>query len=240
MTGAGRNIGEAIAHLFAAEGARVAVVDIDRARANRTAEAIRAGRPDAALPLCCDVADGASVRGMLAEVLGRWGGVDILVNNVAVTDHRTVLDLDEAEWDRVLRVTLSSVFVCCKYVGRAMVERGRGGRIVNITSTSGYRGRSEATAYTAAKGGVVNLTRSLAIQLAPYGIRVNSVAPNRIGSPVGVDEVPERRVVTNLVGRPGVPMDIAQAVTFLVSDEAAFITATDLLVDGGALAVAGP
>jgi NAD(P)-dependent dehydrogenase (short-subunit alcohol dehydrogenase family) len=116
-----------------------------------------------------------------------------------------------------------------------MIERGRGGRIINIASTSGHRGRTNATAYTAAKGGVLNLTRSLAMQLAPYSIRVNSVTPNRIGSPVGEAIVPENREVNNLAGRPGVPQDIAAAVAFLASDDADFIVAEDLVVDGGSL-----
>ena len=99
-----------------------------------------------------------------------------------------------------------------------------------------YTGRPDATAYTAAKGGALNLTRSLAIQLAPYGIRVNSVTPNRIGSPVGEDVVPEHRYVKNLAGRRGTPRDVAQAVLFMCGDESDFITAADLLVDGGAMA----
>jgi NAD(P)-dependent dehydrogenase (short-subunit alcohol dehydrogenase family) len=118
-----------------------------------------------------------------------------------------------------------------------MIDQKRRGRIVNIASTSGHWGRKEATAYTTAKAGVLNLTRSMAVQLAPQGIRVNSISPNRIGSPVGQEEVPENRVVKNLAGRRGAPMDIAKAAVFLVSDEADFIYAVDLPVDGGALAV---
>jgi NAD(P)-dependent dehydrogenase (short-subunit alcohol dehydrogenase family) len=176
---------------------------------------------------------------MVSAVASRFGQIDVLVNNVAITDHKTVLDLDEDEWERVLRVTLTSVFLCCKYVGGQMVQQGRGGSIINMASTSGHRGRANATSYTAAKGGVLNLTRSLAIQLAPYKIRVNSLTPNRIGSPVGEDLVREGGSVKNLVGRNGVPLDVANAALFLASDDAAFITAADLMVDGGALAAAG-
>ena len=165
-----------------------------------------------------------------------FGGVDILVNNVAISDHKNILDLEEDEWDRVLRGSLKSQFLCSKYVAKRLVEQGRRGRIINIASTSGHMGRPEATAYTAAKAAILNLTRSVAIQLAPYGIRVNSVTPNQIGTPVGLDYVPPSRKVRNLVGRPGVPEDIAAAVVFLASAEADFITAADLLVDGGALA----
>lgn len=240
VTGAGRNIGEAIAHSFAREGARVAVVDMHEGRAQKVAQAINDDHPDAAIPIVCDVASSGDVQRMVAGVVGRWGGVDILVNNAAISDHSTVLELEEEEWDRVLQVTLKSVFLVSKYVAKRMVEQGRGGRIINIASTSGHRGRGEATAYTAAKGGVLNLTRSLAIQLAPYSIRVNSITPNQIGSPVGLDYIPQSRRVRNLVGRQGMPPDIAAVAVFLASAEADFITAADLLVDGGALAGGSP
>src|SRR5204862_3818945 len=110
-------------------------------------------------------------------------------------------------------------------------------KTINLASTPGRGGRKEATAYTTAKAGVLNLPRSIAVQLAPQGIRVNSISPNRIGSPVGQDEVPENRFVKNLAGRRGVPMDIAKAAVFLASDESDFIYAVDLPVDGGALAI---
>ncbi len=238
VTGAGRNIGEGVAAVFAREGARVAVVDLDRGRAAAAADRINAGRAGAALPVVCDVSSPEDVQGMVSAVVSHFGRVDVLVNNVAITDRKTVLELGEEEWDRVLRVTLTSVFLCSKYVGRQMVREGRGGSIINMASTSGHRGRKNATAYTAAKGGVLNLTRSLAIQLAPYGIRVNSLTPNRIGSPVGEDTVRAPGGVRNLVGRNGEPLDVASAALFLASDDAAFITAADLLVDGGALAAA--
>ncbi len=236
VTGAGRNIGEAVASLFAREGARVAIADMDRSRAGAVADRINASHPGAAMVHIGDVSLKEGAQGMIAAVVSRFGQVDVLVNNVAITDRKNVLDLDEDEWDRVLRVTLTSVFLCSKYAARQMAKQGRGGSIVNMASTSGHRGRGNATAYTAAKGGVLNLTRSLAIQLAPYKIRVNSLTPNRIGSPVGEDAVRETGSVKNLIGRNGVPLDVAKAVLFLASDDAEFITAADLLVDGGALA----
>ncbi|HWP60088.1 MAG TPA: glucose 1-dehydrogenase [Candidatus Acidoferrales bacterium] len=236
VTGAGRNIGEEVAKLFAAEGARVAVVDNDRGRGERVAREINAGAPDRALALVCDVSSAADVEKMTQAVLGKWGGIDILVNNAAITDRKSIFEVSEEEWDRVMAVSLKSVFLCTKYVGRVMADRKRGGRIINMASTSGHMGRRDATAYTAAKAGLLNLTRSLAIQLAPYGIRVNSISPNRIGSPVGEDVVPENRYVKNLVGRRGTPRDIALAALFLASDDADFIAGIDLPVDGGALA----
>jgi len=236
VTGAGRNIGEEIAQVFAAEGAFVAVVDNDLGRGERVARAINAATPDHALPLVCDVSSSVAVEKMAQAVVQKWGGVDILVNNAAITDRKGIFDVTEEEWDRVMAVSLKSVFLCVKYVGRIMIDQKRGGRIINIASTSGHMGRRDATAYTAAKAGLLNLTRTLAVQLAPHGIRVNSISPNRIGSPVGEDVVPENRLVKNLAGRRGTPKDIALATLFLASDDADFVVGIDLPVDGGALA----
>lgn len=237
VTGAGRNIGEAVAHSFADEGARVAVVDLRPDAARTVADAINAAHPGCAAAVGADVSSSADVQRIVAETVAAFGGVDVLVNNAAVTDHTPALDLPEDEWDNVINVTLKSVFLTAKYVGRQMRDQGRGGKIINIASTSGHRGRADATAYSAAKGGLLNLTRSLAIQFAPFGVRVNSLTPNRIGSPVGRDAMPEAgRGVTNLVGRQGMPPDIASVCVFMASAESDFIAAADILVDGGSLA----
>lgn len=237
VTGAGRNIGEDIAKLFAQEGAKVAVVDLDQGRGSRVASEINARNPGQAMAIVCDVASATSVEKMVQTVVTEFGGVDILINNAAWTDHKTVFDITEEEWDRVMNVCLRSIWYCTRYAARIMIDQKRRGKIVNVASTSGYWGRKEATAYSTAKAGALNLTRSMAVQLAPEGIRVNSISPNRIGSPVGQDEVQPNRVVKNLAGRRGVPMDIARAALFLVSDESDFIYAIDLPVDGGALAI---
>ena len=237
ITGAGRNIGEAVGHLFAEEGARVALVDVRFAAVEEVSHAINGIHPGAAVALQCDVSSALQVEKMVSDTVSSFGRIDILVNNAAITDHTPVLDLPEEEWDQILGVTLKSVFLTCKYAGRQLREQGQGGKIINVASTSGHRGRADATAYSAAKGGLLNLTRSLAIQFAEFGVRVNSLTPNRIGSPVGKEEVPaEGRGITNLVGRPGVPMDIANAALFLASNESDFIAAADILVDGGSLA----
>jgi NAD(P)-dependent dehydrogenase (short-subunit alcohol dehydrogenase family) len=237
VTGAGRNIGEDVCKLFVQEGAKVAVVDLDQGRGNRVASEINATKPGSAISVVCDVASAASVDQMVQNVVKQFGGIDILVNNAAWTDHKTLFDITEEEWDRVMNVCLRSVWYCTRSAAKVMMDQKRKGKIINIASTSGHWGRKEATAYTTAKAGVLNLTRSIAVQLAPEGIRVNSVSPNRIGSPVGQEEVPENRFVKNLAGRRGVPMDIAKAVVFLASDESDFIYAIDLPVDGGALAI---
>jgi NAD(P)-dependent dehydrogenase (short-subunit alcohol dehydrogenase family) len=237
VTGAGRNIGEDVCKLFVQEGAKVAVVDLDQGRGSRVANEINATKPGSAISVVCDVASAASVDQMVQTVVKQFGGIDILVNNAAWTDHKTLFDITEEEWDRVMNVCLRSVWYCTRSAAKVMIDQKRKGKIINIASTSGHWGRKEATAYTTAKAGVLNFTRSIAVQLAPEGIRVNSVSPNRIGSPVGQEEVPENRFVKNLAGRRGVPMDIAKAVVFLASDESDFIYAIDLPVDGGALAI---
>jgi NAD(P)-dependent dehydrogenase (short-subunit alcohol dehydrogenase family) len=237
VTGAGRNIGEEVCKLFVEEGAKVAVVDLDQGRGSRVASEINATKPGSAISVVCDVASAASVDQMVQNVVKQFGGIDILVNNAAWTDHKTLFDITEEEWDRVMNVCLRSVWYCTRSAAKVMMDQKRKGKIINIASTSGHWGRKEATAYTTAKAGVLNFTRSIAVQLAPEGIRVNSVSPNRIGSPVGQEEVPENRFVKNLAGRRGVPMDIAKAVVFLASDESDFIYAIDLPVDGGALAI---
>jgi NAD(P)-dependent dehydrogenase (short-subunit alcohol dehydrogenase family) len=237
VTGAGRNIGEDICKLFVHEGAKVAVVDLDPGRGRHVAGEISIANPGKAISVVCDVSSADSVEEMVQRVVKEFGGIDIVVNNAAWTDHKTIFDITEEEWDRTMNVCLRSVWYCCRAAARIMIDQRRRGKIINIASTSGHWGRKEATAYTTAKAGVLNLTRSLAVQLAPEGIRVNSISPNRIGSPVGQEAVPENRVVRNLAGRRGVPMDIARAAVFLASDESDFIYAVDLPVDGGALAV---
>jgi len=239
VTGGGRNIGEAVAQVLAEEGARVAIIDLDRARGAHVAAALgEMGRE--AIALAADVSKGAEVADAVAAIVRRFGRIDILVNNVAISDNKTILDITEEEWDRVMAVTLKSQFLMAKHVAAQMVSQGPGGRIVNIGSTSGHRGRSRAVAYSAAKGGVANLTRAMAVQLAPYGIRVNSISPNKTGSPVGRDEFDPTRPITNLVKRPGQPIETARAVLFLVSDDSSFVLGENIFVDGGVMAMEVP
>jgi len=236
VTGAGRNIGEATAKRLAAEGASVAVTDMDEPRARRVVEEIRAagGKAEAFL---ANVAEEADVIRLVGDVTNAFGKVDILVNNVAISDNKHILDVTKEEWDRVIAVTLTGTFLMSKYVAAQMVAQGHGGAIVNVGSTSGFYGRPRAVAYTAAKAGVTNLSRSLAIQLAKHKIRVNCVVPNKIGSPVGKDTFDPSRPVVNLRDRPGVPDDLARAILFLVSSDSDFIDGTTLFVDGGVSAL---
>ncbi|HQT63847.1 MAG: short-chain dehydrogenase [Acidocella sp. 20-57-95] len=232
ITGAGRNIGEDTAMLFAAEGAKVAVVDMDQVAGDRVAAQISAAG-GVACGFVANVAIEADVQQLIQNIVAKWGRVDILINNAAITDNKTILDISKEEWDKVLAVTLTGPFLVAKYAAIQMVAQGWGGKIVNVASTSGFFGRPRAIAYTAAKGGVVNLTRSMAVQLGPHNIRVNCVVPNKIGSPVGKQEFDPSRPVLNLRGRTGVPADMAKALLFLVSDDSDFVVGNALFVDGG-------
>ncbi|HEX9466709.1 MAG TPA: SDR family oxidoreductase [Alphaproteobacteria bacterium] len=239
VTGAGRNIGESVATLLAGEGAKIAVVDLDRARGEKVAGEISDAGGEATY-FAADVSKGADVEALVQAVVGRFGRVDILVNNVAISDNKSILEITEAEWDRVITVTLKSQFLMAKHVAHQMIAQGSGGKIVNLGSTSGFRGRGRAVAYSAAKGGVRNLTRALAVQLAPHNIRVNQISPNKTGSPVGRDEFDQTRPITNLVKRPGQPMETARAVLFLCSDDSSFIFGENIFVDGGVMAMEVP
>lgn len=236
VTGAGRNIGEATAKLLAERGASIALVDIDVTLADRVTKDIREAGGKAEVFLA-SIAEEADVIRLVEAVVKKFGQIDILVNNVAISDNKHILDVTKAEWDRVIAVTLTGTFLMGKYVATQMVAQGHGGSIVNVSSTSGFYGRPRAVAYTAAKAGVTNLTRSMAIQLAKYKIRVNCVVPNKIGSPVGKDNFDPSRPVVNLVNRPGVPDDLARAILFLVSEDSSFIDGTTLFVDGGVSAI---
>lgn len=232
ITGAGRNIGEAAAKLFASEGAAVAVVDMDRSRAEKVTADIRdaGGR---AKSFICDVSQESQIMDTVKGVADEWGRLDILINNVAISDNKHLFEITRDDWDRVLAVCLTAPMLFSKYAAKEMIAGGHGGKIVNVSSTSGHYGRPRAIAYTAAKAGVINLTRSLAIQLAPHNIRVNCVVPNKIGSPVGKNEFNPNRKVVNLRNRPGEPIDLARAMLFLASEDSDFIAGTELFVDGG-------
>jgi NAD(P)-dependent dehydrogenase (short-subunit alcohol dehydrogenase family) len=240
VTGAGRNVGECIARRFADEGARVVVADLDFEAAARVAKSINDERPDTAFPVSGDVSAPADVEALVDAAWKHVGSVDTLVNCVAITDRPTnVLELADDLWQRVIDVTLTAAFLTSKYFAKRRVSDGGGGVIIHIGSTSGQFARKNALAYPTAKAGLYGLVRSLALQLGGHGIRVNTVSPNKVGSPVGTDVEPANRERKNLLGRGCTPEDIANAVTFIASEEGSFITGTDLLVDGGAVIASG-
>lgn len=238
ITGAGRNIGKAMAKLFASEGAKIAVVEMHEGRGQSVVNELKQAGYEAMLVLC-DVSKSSDVQEMVKKVVAGFGGIDILVNNAAITDRVAILESTEEEFDQVIAVSLKGPYLVSKYVAAQMVKQGRGGKILNFASTSGLVGRRDAIAYPAAKGGVINLTRAMAVQLAPYKIRVNCLTPSISGSPVGMDDTEAvGRKFRNLAGRLGTAEDQARGALFLVSDDSDFIYGANLLVDGGTMATA--
>jgi len=238
ITGAGRNIGKAMAKLFSSEGAKIAVAEMHEGRGQSVVDEINTSGQEAMLVLG-DVSNSRDVQEMVKKVVARFGGIDILVNNAALTDHANIFESTEEEFDKVIAVSLKGPYLVTKYVAEQMRKQGRGGKILNFGSTSGMIGRFDGIAYAAAKAGVINMTRAMAVQLAEYKIRVNCVVPNRSGSPVGYDDdVAGNRTFQNLAGRLGTADDQAKAALFLVSDDSDFIYGHPLVVDGGVMATA--
>lgn len=235
VTGAGQNIGQEIAETFADEGAQVVVADLDEDRAHSTVESIEADGGEAVAAIV-DVSDEEDVAAMIDTAEGEFGPVDVLVNNVAISDRDNLMDLSVEDFDRVLSINLRGTFLCTQAAARSMKESG-GGRIVNVASTSAHRGRAEAAAYATSKSGILNFTRSAAKAFADHDIRVNTLSPTRTGSRVGNENVREGEVPDDiLVNRYGEPRDQANAALFLVNPENDFVNGTEILVDGGSSA----
>ena len=238
VTGAGRNIGKAMALLFASEGAKLVIAEMHEGRGQAVVDEIKKNSGQAMLVLG-DVSKSADVQAMVKKIVDHFGAIDILVNNAALTDHANIFDSTEEEFDKVIAVSLKGPYLVTKYVATQMKNQGRGGKIVNFGSTSGMVGRPDGIAYAAAKAGVINMTRAMAVQLSPYKIRVNCIVPNRSGSPVGYDDhVTGSRTFDNLAGRLGTAQDQAKAALFLVSEDSDFVWGHPLVVDGGVMATA--
>ncbi|HEY6961635.1 MAG TPA: SDR family NAD(P)-dependent oxidoreductase [Gaiellaceae bacterium] len=238
VTGAGGGIGRAIAERFGREGARVGVNDIDAGAAGATAAAIEAaGGEAAALPF--DVGDPDGVERATAELVDRFGPVDVLVNNAGLTDFaiisRHFLEGDLDWWQSVLRVNLTGAFLCSKAVALAMARRRRGA-IIHISSGGATHAHRALAAYDAAKGGIEALTRSMALDLAPYNVRVNAVVPGLIRTYDISDELAAERGAVVPLGRLGTADDLAGPVVFLATDDARYMTGSVVRVDGGVLA----
>ena len=241
---AGWGNGRAMAVRLAEEGAKVLAVDRDQARLDETLSL--AGEAAASITTCiCDVTDSSSVRAMVQACLQAWGVPDILINNVGGSAAGGPIELSEQDWDSQIDINLKSVFLTCKHVLPHMVERGSGA-IVNVASTSGLRWTGSAqVAYAASKAGVIHLSRVVAVQHAPDGIRVNTVVPGQLHTPMvearlarqrtggDVETLLASRVRRIPLGFMGDGRDTASAALYLASDEARFVTGTELVVDGG-------
>jgi 3-oxoacyl-[acyl-carrier protein] reductase len=232
VTGAGHGIGRAIAERFAAEGARVAVNDVSEARANEVAETIQ--NPET-MAVKADVSSKAEVDAMFDSVLARWGAVDILVNNAGlIYADRHFLEGDEAWWDKVLGVNLKGAFLCSHRAAHIMARQGSG-VIISMSSGGATKAHRGNVAYDASKGGIEAMTRAMALDLAPYGIRVNAVVPGFIRTYDLSDEAAIERGKSVPLGRMGLPEDLAGPTVFLATDDARYITGICLAVDGGVL-----
>lgn len=242
VTGAGRNIGEAIAKRFAEEGAKVAVVDLNEERAASTKKDIIEAGNDA-ISITADVSDEGDVAEMVGRVEDEFGPISILVNNAAIKEVSRFLEMSAEMFDKTLAVNLRGMFLCTRECAKSMRDV-ESGRIVNISSTSGHNPEPNSVAYGTSKGGVINFTRSTASALGQYGIRVNTLTPTRTGkktlpansntATLKDDDVTDEEIREQiLVGRIPEPLDQANAALFLVSDEGEFVNGTELKVTGG-------
>jgi glucose 1-dehydrogenase len=240
VTGAAMGMGEATARVFAAAGAKVVVSDIDAGAGEATAESIRQEGGEASF-VRTDVSKAADAQAMVRAAVERYGRLDCAVNNAAVTpDTHPLSELDEDEWDRILAVDLKGVALCCKYEIAHMIGQDGGGAIVNIGSVSSFRPQPNNAAYVAAKHGVIGLSKVASLEAAPQGVRVNTVCPGAIDTPmirgaletVGSTEA-EFAPLISLFGRFGKPHEVAQASLWLCSDLASYVTGAVLAVDAG-------
>ena len=235
ITGGGSGIGRATAQRFAAEGARVAVVDLVSERAKSTVQLL--GDSDQHLAIEADVANGEQVDAAVRQALDAFEAIDVLVNNAGLSAGDDLRTIDEATWDLNLNVVLKGTYLCTKAVLPAMIEQ-RQGVIINIASVNGMTGLGEE-AYSAAKAGVINLTQNLAVKYGQFGVRANVICPGTVRTPIWqeqVEETPdifERLAQWYPLGRVGEAEDVVNAALFLASDEAAWITGITLPVDGG-------
>jgi 3-oxoacyl-[acyl-carrier protein] reductase len=234
VTGGGSGMGEAIAETYAREGAHIAVVDVDGDAAKKVARKIG----NTAIAIKCDVTKRSDIDAAVVETATAFGGLNVLVNNAGVAHlNKPVLDIDEKEFDRVFAVNVKGLFMFTQAVVPLM--KGKGGVIINIGSTAGLRPRPGLSAYNATKGAVHNLTKTLAVELAPDKIRVCAIAPVATDTPLlptflgPAPGMREKFIATVPLGRLATAQDIADAALFLASDEAKFLTGNIMEVDGG-------
>ena len=230
-TGAGSGLGEATARRFAAEGGRVAAVDLDGGRAAAVASELAA-----AVALACDVADEGSVRAAVDEARSRLGRIDCVLNCAGFVEFTPLEELSLQAWNRLLAVHLTGTFLVCKTTLPHLREAG-GGSIVNVASISALLARPHLAAYAAAKGGIISFSRQLALDAVADNVRVNVIAPGSVRTPMTAGVYGEDEAPHSIQARLGEPEEIAAAACFLLSDESSFFTAAMLVADGGATAL---
>ncbi|CAG0991680.1 2-dehydro-3-deoxy-D-gluconate 5-dehydrogenase [Anaerolineae bacterium] len=243
VTGSGSGMGRAFAQALAESGADVVITELPgrEALAAETAGVVQAlGRR--ALTISLDVTQVASIRAMVEQVVAKWGHIDILINNAGMNIRKWAVDVTEQDWDIVIDTDLRGVFFCAQIVGKQMIQRGKGGRIINTASQVGLVGYTERVAYCAAKAGVINLTRVLAIEWAQYGITVNAIAPTFVNTPLVAallksEEIRQEVLSRIPLGRLAEPEDIVGAILYLASPAAAMVTGHTLVIDGGWTAI---
>lgn len=240
VTGAGRNLGRAIALYLAEAGAAVALAARSLPEAEKAAAEI-GSRGGKALAVTMDVTRFSQVEAAVQQVVAEFGRIDILVNNAATRSHTPLIEMSEQEWRNVIDTNLTGAFLCCKAVGPHMIRQG-GGRVINISSRAGSRGRADITAYCASKGGLDQLTRALALEWAPYRILVNGVAPGIINTDrsyegsTAIPTIPRARIEGIPLKRAAEMADILPLVLYFASEASSYTTGQVVLVDGGCTA----
>lgn len=239
ITGAANGIGLAISKLFTAEGSTVVMADIDTTKCEEEAEAINRSGNGKAIPIFCDVRQTQEVERMVEKTIQFTGSIDVLINNVAVAIGGNVMEMPEENWNTVIDTNLTSVFRCTKAVMPYMVKQ-KAGSIINMSSTQAHRCWYNWTAYAAAKGAVIALTNQLAGQFAPHNIRVNSISPGTINTPMLSRRMEEEGeaiakmfIKMHAMERLGRPEEVATVALFLACADSSFVTGQDIIVDGG-------
>ncbi len=239
VTGAGSGIGRAMANAFSSEGARVVAADLNRATAEETA-----GGLENAFAARVDVSDATSVASLIADTQVHHGRLDVLCNNAGIGSSKTIVDCEPDEWDRLFAVNVRGVYLGCKFAIPLMIAQG-GGAIVNTASVAGLVGLPNRAAYCASKGAVVTLTKQIAVEYVSQGIRCNCICPGTVDTPwverllqeSGNPQALRAELVARQpMGRLGNAPEVAQAALYLASDDAAFVTGTALVIDGGLMA----
>lgn len=234
VTGSTRGIGRSIAELFLKEGAKVVINGTDQNKCDEAAKQLGKN----AIGIKADISKSEEINQMIKKTIEKFGKIDILVNNAGIVHFDPFFELSEDQWDKLMDVDLKGTFLCSQKVAKEMVKRGNGGKIINISSVAGFIGFPRLCHYCAAKAGVAELTKEIAIELAPYKINVNSIAPGIIETDMTKDMIKDTKSLKQLLsriplGRVGKPEEIAKVALFLASDDSSYMTGTTVFVDGG-------